>query len=87
MVASPPTGQTRGLLEVAGVGLVQFPVTSAAVALILDLDGEPERLPETLATRQLCGCDIPVLPFNARNANAAIRAEHALALHGLEAPA
>ena len=79
---APPDGQTRGLIEIFGIGFLTVPVTDAPLALILDLDRTPPRLPETLETREIAGHAIPVLGFAPHRADA-IRAEHALRLHGL----
>lgn len=83
VVASPPPAIT-GLLEVHGVGLVEL-LTAAPVplALILTLGSPAPRLPETLATRTLLGCAIPVLPFAPGSIAPAVRAEWALRQHGL----
>lgn len=83
LIAQPPEGQTRGLLEVRGVSLVSFPVTSAPVALILEAHDAPPRLPETIERRTLLDIAIPVLPFDYRGHSAALRAELALRHHGL----
>jgi hypothetical protein len=75
-----------GLLEVRGVGLLSYPTTSAPAALILTLCAAPPRLPDMLATRPLEGVAVPVLPFDASASHSALRAELALARHGLPAP-
>lgn len=82
VIASPPPN-IAGMLEIRGVGIVELPTASAPVALILALDLETARFPDQLATRELLGHPIPVLPFDARAADQAIRAEWALRLHGL----
>ncbi|MFZ9395359.1 MAG: HPr kinase/phosphorylase [Erythrobacter sp.] len=82
VVASPPPN-IAGKLEIRGVGIIDLPVTSAPVALILALGEEAPRFPEPVATQELLGRAIPRLPFRAGDANQAIRAEWALRLHGL----
>lgn len=84
LVASPPPN-IAGLIELRGVGLVHLPVASPApVALILTLGGPPPaRLPEPpLPCRTIAGIAIPVLAFEPDPIAPALRAEHALALHG-----
>lgn len=83
VIASPPPN-ISGKLEIRGVGIVALEPVSAALALVLDLDSEPERLPPApLPTRELLGCAIPLLPFDMRAPEPALRAEWALRLHGL----
>lgn len=81
-VALPPPN-IAGKLEIRGVGIIDLPTGSAPIALILDLDGKPERLPDTLAVRAIGNVAIPVLAFDAQAPNAALRAEWALKLHGV----
>lgn len=79
--ASPPPN-IAGKLEIRGVGIVELQASSAPVALMLDLDRSPERLPETIGKRELLGHSVPCLPFDALAPEAALRAEWALKLHG-----
>ncbi|ALE17069.1 HPr kinase / phosphorylase [Altererythrobacter epoxidivorans] len=81
-IALPPPN-IAGKLEIRGVGIVELPTGSAPIALILDLDGSPERLPDTLVMRTMGNVAIPVLPFDAKAPNAALRAQWALKLHGV----
>lgn len=85
VLASPPPN-IAGLLEVRNVGLAEFPVTSGPVSLLLALDPAAPRFPVDLATRVLAGATVPVLSFAPGDAVQALRAEHALALHGLPLP-
>ncbi|TRD12646.1 serine kinase [Erythrobacter insulae] len=83
LVASPPANIT-GLIELRGVGLVTLPVAKAApVAIILSLDTPSERLPLSVPAREIMGISIPVLGFEPGNIAPAVRAEWALAKHGL----
>ena len=82
---SPPPN-TTALLEIANVGHVAVPTTTATLALILTLDARAPRFPLELAWREIEGVAIPALPFAPGDAAQALRAEHALAIHGLPFP-
>lgn len=84
IIASPPP-HIAGLIEVRGIGIVTLPLADPApVALILTLGSAAgERLPEVAARRDILGLAIPVLPFTPGTLAPAIRAEWALAVHGL----
>ena len=85
IVAHPPP-HTAGMLEIRGVGLVEIaPAAPTALALILSLANDCERLPETANTRTHLGIDIPALPFVPGAMAAAPRAEWALTKFGLAA--
>lgn len=84
IVVSPPPN-IGGLIEIRGVGIVTLPLAAPTpLALILALGSVGERLPETLPTRDLLGCAIPCLAFEPGAVAPAVRAEWALAVHGLE---
>ncbi len=81
MLASPPP-PLAGLLEVRGVGILAVPFTSRVpIALVVDLDGVSERLPEP-ATRDLAGVAVPAIALDAFAASAAIKVERALTRFG-----
>lgn len=87
LIASTPPN-TSGLIEVRGVGLVKMQVAPPTpVALILHLvgDGAPEleRLPQTVATREILGFRVPTLPFYPGAIAPAERARQALLTYGL----
>ena len=85
IIASAPPN-IEGLLEIRGVGLVEFPVARPSpLALILSLSDKSERLPEIVPTREILGLPIPQLDFVAGQIAAAQRAEWALKMHGLAA--
>ncbi len=89
IIAAPPP-HIEGLIEVHGIGIVAMPLAAPApVALILTLGGpEGERLPEVAPRRDILGLAIPQLSFCPGTLAPAIRAEWALAVHGLvSAPA
>jgi len=79
--AHPPPN-IGGKLEIRGVGLIDLPVRSAPIALVLALDRVPDRLPvpENLALEDVI---LPRLGFRAADPHPAIRAQWALQLHGL----
>lgn len=80
--ASPPAN-TRGLIEVRNVGIVELPTVSAPVALLLAMDAEAPRFPFAIPTRAIGGVPIPALPFRPGDAVQALRAEYALDKHGI----
>lgn len=88
LLASPPPNIT-GLIEVHGVGLFELePAQEAPLALILDLGGTVERLPDDRmasghSTRTLLDCEIPFLPFAPGTIAPAVRSEWALSRHGI----
>ncbi len=87
LIASPPPN-IAGLIEVRGVGLLRLAMAAPApVALVLELGGSAgERLPSSpLPTRSIGGVDVPVLAFDPGSIAPAVRAEHALVLHGIGA--
>jgi serine kinase of HPr protein (carbohydrate metabolism regulator) len=83
LIASAPR-RIAGLLEVRGVGIVAFPhLAEAPIALALDLDLAPERLPPSPADwprRRFGDRDLAVLGLDSTPPSAALRAEAALAL-------
>lgn len=78
---------TAGMLEIRNVGIVQLGCIEAPVSLRLVLSRDAPRFIERAGKTELAGAHIPVLAFDPRGAAAAIRAEYALALHGLPVPA
>lgn len=85
LTAAPPPN-TAGLIEIRNVGIVETPVAQGPVALVLALDPAAPRFPMDLAMRDIEGCAVPVLPFAPGDAIQALRAERALAVHGLPLP-
>ena len=83
IMASPPPN-IEGKLELRGIGIIEMLVAQATpLSLILSLGQEYERLPKSLPTRDILGLSCPVLPFAPGEIAPALRAEWALALHGL----
>lgn len=72
-----------GLIEVRGIGLIRQPhIDQAPVALIVSLleqdEPQPQRLPDSLPVRTLCGVDVPVLTLHGFEASAPLKIELAL---------
>lgn len=83
--ASPPE-RIAGLIEIRGVGIRTVAYQACApVALLVDLDGRPQRLPGP-TTRTLCGLCVPCIALPALEPSAPIKVEIALQLHGLDLP-
>jgi serine kinase of HPr protein (carbohydrate metabolism regulator) len=68
-----------GRIEVRGLGIVDMPIAGEApVALYVDLDSMPLRLPEPGEMRTLAGVAIPVIRLAAHENSAPIKVELAL---------
>ncbi|QKG70058.1 HPr kinase/phosphorylase [Erythrobacter mangrovi] len=85
IIAEPPPN-TAGMIEIRNVGIVELPTVEAQVALVLSLDPAAARFPLELGQRVLLGTTIPLLTFAPGDAVQALRAEYALAQHGLPFP-
>lgn len=85
LVAAPPD-TIAGKMELRGVGIIGLPNDrDVAAALIVDLDQDPDRLPEP-GTREIAGVGIPVISLHGLEPSAPIKVEKALLLHGLVQP-
>ena len=81
-----PHPETRGLLEVRGLGLLRFDVCDAApVALVLQLDGAAPRFVEAAESAERAGVKVPLLRLRPDGAVLHLKAELALARFGLVA--
>ncbi len=79
-----PHPNTRGLLEVRGLGLLPMPIAEAvAVALVLRLDHAAPRYIEAAGTIQRGGIDLPLVVLSPASPVLPIAAELALARFGL----
>ncbi|MDR7102779.1 HPr kinase/phosphatase C-terminal domain-containing protein [Croceicoccus sp. BE223] len=78
-----PHPTTRGLIEVRNVGIVTMPSGEAPAALVLTLDQAAPRHVEAADSIVRQGVRLPRLSFWPDSTVGAIRAEMALALHGL----
>ena len=83
IVAVPPPN-IAGKLEIHGVGIVNFPLAPPTpLALILQLGSDGDRLPDVIKREEVFGISIPTLAFAPGDIAPALRAEWALAMHGL----
>jgi serine kinase of HPr protein (carbohydrate metabolism regulator) len=84
--ASPPP-TIAGKIEVRGLGIlaIDHAAEPVPVALFVDLDAVPERLPAARAT-MILGIALPVVALAALEASAPLKAEAALDLFGLPYP-
>ncbi len=83
LVAHPPPNIT-GKLEIRGVGLIELPTTSAPVAMVVYLDRDGERLPQSLPVENFLGLAIPCLALGGSDsASLPLRVEWGLRMHGL----
>jgi len=82
LLASAPA-TIAGKIEIRGIGIVEVDALPCApVCLFVDLDAEPERLPEP-RTQILEGMPIPSIALSALEASAPIKVETALTMYGL----
>ena len=80
--SAPPT--ILGKIEVRGLGVIEMETAQQVpVALLVDLDQAPDRLPEPGETRALAGVAVPVLYLAGLEASAPLKVEAALRLIGL----
>jgi serine kinase of HPr protein (carbohydrate metabolism regulator) len=78
-----PAPATAGLIELRNVGIVTLPTTEAPAALVLQLREDAPRFLERADTIEIAGIALPLLAFDPLIPTAAVRAEYALALHGI----
>ena len=79
-----PHPNTRGLLEVRGLGLLPFPICDAApVALVLRLDEDAPRYVEAAEQVEMLGICLPMLRLWPADAVLHLKAELALERYGL----
>jgi len=84
LASAPET--IAGKIEMRGVGIVEVEaVADVPVALFVDLDRTPERLPDLEERRMLAGVSIPAIGLDGHEASAPLKVEAALKLFGLSA--
>ena len=82
LIGSAPA-TIAGRIEIRGVGIVELPTSrEIPIALYVDLDATPERLPEP-GRIEIRGIALPSLALAALEASAPIKREQALRLYGL----
>ena len=73
-----------GKIEVRGLGILEFePVRDVAVALFVDLDEVPQRVPQENLGRTVAGLEVPVVGLAALEASAPLKVEAAIQMLGL----
>ena len=72
----------RGKLEVRGIGIVDCEAAEAPIALVVDLDGAPERMPEP-GSSTFEDIAVPTVAIDPFDASAPIKVELALKRFGL----
>ncbi|MEO6151733.1 MAG: HPr kinase/phosphatase C-terminal domain-containing protein [Croceibacterium sp.] len=77
-----PPPNTAGVLEIRNIGLVPMSATSALVALVVRLDPGAPRYIDHAGRVELAGVAVPTIALWPGSPVLALRAEHALALHG-----
>ena len=83
VASAPPT--ITGKLEIRGIGIVEVPTSSdVPIALLVELAGDIERLPDEGSERQILGVALPMVNIDAMTASAASKV--AIALERLGRP-
>ncbi|HEX8641981.1 MAG TPA: HPr kinase/phosphatase C-terminal domain-containing protein [Allosphingosinicella sp.] len=73
-----------GKIEVRGLGILEFePVRDVPVALFVDLDEVPQRVPQENLGRTVAGLEVPVVGLAALEASAPLKVEAAIHVLGL----
>ena len=82
LASAPPN--IAGKIEIRGIGIVEMePVSDVPVALLIDLDQRPERMPQAAETRMIAGVAVPVIGCSALEASAPLKVEAAAKLFGI----
>ena len=81
LAAAPET--IAGKIEVRGIGILLFePERDVPVALFVDLDQVPQRMPQTAETRIVAGVAVPMIGLGGLEPSAPLKVEAALQLFG-----
>ncbi len=84
LTASPPP-TIAGKLEIRGIGIIDMAsVNDVPVALLVELTGEIERLPDENRERPVLGVPLPLVSIDAMTASAAAKVGLALDRLGLQ---
>ena len=82
LASAPPT--IEGKIEIRGLGIIEMQSErDVPIALFIDLDRPPERLPADEDRRSIAGVDLPVIALSGLEASAPIKVEAALKMIGL----
>jgi serine kinase of HPr protein (carbohydrate metabolism regulator) len=83
LASAPPT--IAGKLEIRGMGIVEMDrVDNAPVALIVELTGDIQRLPDDSRERPILGVKLPLITIDAMTASAPAKVSLALDRMGLK---
>ena len=84
LIASAPE-TIKGKLEIRGIGIVEMEfVTDVPVALVVELTGDMQRMPDDSRERLILGAGIPLVNVNAMTASAPSKVAVALDRLGLK---
>ncbi len=84
LIASAPE-TIKGKLEIRGIGIVDMEtVNEMPVALVVELTGDMQRMPDDSRERLILGAGIPLVSVNAMTASAASKVAVALDRLGLK---
>lgn len=82
LASAPPT--IAGKIEMRSIGLVELEAErDVPIALFVDLDRQPQRLPDLEESRMLAGVAVPTIALSGLEPSAPIKVEAALRLFGL----
>ena len=83
LASAPPT--IAGKLEVRGIGIVEMErVANVPIALIVELTGQIQRMPDDSRERPILGVKVPLVSIDAMTASAAPKVALALDRMGLK---
>jgi serine kinase of HPr protein (carbohydrate metabolism regulator) len=84
LIASAPE-TIKGKLEIRGIGIVDMEtVSNMPIALVVELTGDMQRLPDDSRERLMLGVGVPLVNVNAMTASAASKVAVALDRLGLK---
>jgi len=82
IASAPPT--IRGKLEIRGIGIIEVETANdVPVALLVELTGDIQRLPDDSRERPILGINLPLVTIDATTASAAAKVVLALGRFGL----
>ena len=85
MASSAVPATIRGKLEIRGIGIVDMEsINDVPVALVVELTGDMQRMPDDSRERIILGAGIPLINVNAMTASASAKVIVALDRLGLK---